>query len=127
MAAATATQEAFWLLFLLEELGLDVATPIVLKEDDEACISFSDHPGKHRNSKNINYRHHFVREGVQRGDINMEYTETQFQLADIFTKALDAVTFIKFSDMMVMSASTFNLAVKNAKEPKENKMRSLRI
>ena len=39
MAAATATQEAFWLRFLLEELGLNVTTPIVLKKDNKACIS----------------------------------------------------------------------------------------
>ena len=35
MAAATATQEAFWLRFLLEEMGLNVATPIVLREDNK--------------------------------------------------------------------------------------------
>ena len=99
---------------------MNVTTPIVLKEDNKACISFSDHPGNHSNSKHVDCRHHFVREGVQRGDISMEYIETQFQLADIFTKALDAVTFIKFRDMLVVSASTLNLVVKKAKEPKED-------
>ena len=72
-----------------------MSTPILLKEDNKACISFSDHPGNHRNSEHFDYRHHFVRQGVKRGDINMEYIETKFQLADIFTKALEAVTFIK--------------------------------
>ena len=32
MAAATATQETFWLRFLLEEISLNVTTPIVLRE-----------------------------------------------------------------------------------------------
>ena len=68
-----------------------MSTPIVLKEDNKASISFFDHPGNHRNSKHSDYRHHFVREGAQRGDISMEYIETKFQLADIFTKALDAL------------------------------------
>ena len=61
-----------------------------------------------------------MREGVQYGDISIEYTETQFQLADIFTKALDAATFIKFRDMIVVSTPTLNLVVKKAKEPREN-------
>ena len=87
MAAATAVQEASWLGFLLEEMRLNGTTPIVLKENNKACISFSDHPGDHRNSKHIDYRHPFVREGVQR--ISMDYIETQFQSADISTKALD--------------------------------------
>ena len=67
MAAATATQGAFWLRFLLEKMGLDVAIPIVQKEDNNACTSFSDHPGNHRDSRHIDYRHPLVREGVQRG------------------------------------------------------------
>ena len=58
-----------------------------------------------------------MREGGQRGDISMEYIETKFQLAYIFTKALDAVTFIKFRDMPVVSGSTLNLVVKKSKNP----------
>ena len=51
----------------------------------------------------------------------MEYIETQFQLADIFTKALDAATFIKFRDMLVVSGSKLNLVVKKNKEPEIEK------
>ena len=51
----------------------------------------------------------------------MEYIETKFQLADIFTMAIDSATFIKFRDTLVVSAaSTLNLLVKKVKEPKEN-------
>ena len=50
----------------------------------------------------------------------MGYIETKFRLTDIFTKALDAVTFITFKDMMVVSGSTLNLAVKKNKEPEVN-------
>ena len=66
MAAPTATQEALWLRFLLEEMDLNVTTPIALRGDNKTCISFADHPGNFRNSKHIDYRHHFVREVVQR-------------------------------------------------------------
>ena len=96
-----------------------MSTPIVLKDDNKSFISFSDHPGNHRNSKHLDYRHNFVREGVQRGNICMEFIQTKFQLADIFTKALNAVTFIKFRDMPVVCASTLNLVVKKTKETKE--------
>ena len=59
-----------------------------------------------------------MREGLQRGDISMEFIETQFQLADIFTKALDSAIFIKFRDMLVVPAATLNLVVKKAQERK---------
>ena len=58
-----------------------------------------------------------MREGVQRGDISLEYIETQFHVTDIFTTAQDAVTFIKFRDMLVVSGATLNLIVKKSKEP----------
>ena len=101
-------------------MGLNVATPIVLKENNKACIRFSDNPDNHRYSRYIYYRHHFVREGVQRGDISMEYIAIKFQLADIFTKALDAVIFIEFRDILIVCGSTLNLVVKKNKEPEVN-------
>ena len=57
----------------------------------------------------------------QRGDTSKEYIETLFQIADIFTKALDAVTFMKFRNMLVVSASTLNLVAKKNKESEEKK------
>ena len=52
----------------------------------------------------------------------MEYIKTQFQIVDIFTKALDAATFIKFKDMLVMvSGSSLVVVVKQIKEPEEIK------
>ena len=64
IAACTATQEALWLMYLLEELGVNIKLPIVIFEDNKAINSFSEHPGNHNNSKHMDYRHHFVREGV---------------------------------------------------------------
>ena len=95
---------------------MNVTTPIVLKEDNKAYISFSDHPGNHRNSKHIDYCHHFVRDELHRGDNSMKYIETKFQIADIFPKVLDVVPFINFKDMLMVSG-----IVKKAKEPKESK------
>ena len=45
-------------------------------------------------------------EGVQWGDTSMEYIETQFQLADVFTKVLYATTLIKLRDMLVVCVDT---------------------
>ena len=96
-------------------MELDVSTRMILKEDNKACIN-------HRNSNHIDYRHHFVREGVQRGDISKDYIEkTQFQIVDIFTKALDAVTSIKLRDILVVSVSILNLNAKNSEESVEKK------
>nr|GEV77339.1 retrovirus-related Pol polyprotein from transposon TNT 1-94 [Tanacetum cinerariifolium] len=39
-------------------------------------------------SKHIDIRHHFIREQVERGAIELYFVTTDYQLADIFTKAL---------------------------------------
>jgi hypothetical protein len=38
-------------------------------------------------------RHHFLRDHVEKGDIEMRYIDTERQLADIFTKLLDSSRF----------------------------------
>ena len=58
--------------------------------------------------------------GVQRGGISMKCIEDQFQLVDTFTKALDAVTFIKFRDMLVVLGSTPNLGLQRSNEPEKD-------
>ena len=46
---------------------------------------------------------------MQRGDIAMQYEMTGEQIADILTKALDPLTFIKFRDCLVVSRATLNI------------------
>jgi hypothetical protein len=44
-------------------------------------------------AKYIKVRHHFLRDHVEKGGIEMRYIETERQLTDIFTKPLDATRF----------------------------------
>ena len=48
---------------------------------------------QHSRTKNIDIRHHFIRELVENKTLVFEYIETEKQIADIFTKALDSVRF----------------------------------
>jgi hypothetical protein len=45
--------------------------------------------------------HHFLRDHVEKGDIEMRYIETERQLADIFTKPLDATHFASLQRNLV--------------------------
>nr|GFC53630.1 retrovirus-related Pol polyprotein from transposon TNT 1-94 [Tanacetum cinerariifolium] len=42
----------------------------------------------HSRSKHIDIRHHFIREQVERGVVELYFVPTNYQLADIFTKSL---------------------------------------
>lgn len=71
-------------------MAVKVTTSIGLREDNNACISFVDHLANHRNSK------------YQLGNTAMQYVTTADQIADIFTKALDPVMFIRFRYCLVV-------------------------
>ncbi|GJU00275.1 retrovirus-related pol polyprotein from transposon TNT 1-94 [Tanacetum coccineum] len=43
---------------------------------------------QHSRSKHIDIRHHFIREQVEKGVVELYFIRTEYQLADIFTKAL---------------------------------------
>ncbi|GKB16922.1 hypothetical protein Tco_0850845 [Tanacetum coccineum] len=43
---------------------------------------------QHSRSKHINIRHHFIREQVEKGVVELYFVTTDYQLVDIFTKAL---------------------------------------
>ena len=61
--------------------------------DNISAINISKNPVQHSKTKHIDIRHHFIRELVEEKTIVLEYIPTEKQLADIFTKALDAVRF----------------------------------
>nr|GFC61584.1 copia protein [Tanacetum cinerariifolium] len=43
---------------------------------------------QHSRSKHIDIRHHLIQEQVERGVVELYFVSTDYQLADIFTKAL---------------------------------------
>nr|GEV66944.1 retrovirus-related Pol polyprotein from transposon TNT 1-94 [Tanacetum cinerariifolium] len=60
-----------------------------LKQAPWACaIALCCNNVQHSQSKHIDIRHHFIREQVERGVVELYFVTTDYQLADIFTKAL---------------------------------------
>jgi len=88
MAVSAATQEVQWLHRILQQLGIQATSPMVLFEDNKAAIMFSDHPGDHRKTKHIDTRHHYARDAVLAGVIRLVSVTTDRQIADGLTKAL---------------------------------------
>jgi hypothetical protein len=52
----------------------------------------------HARAKHIKVRHHFLRDHVEKRDIEMKYIDTERQLADIFTKPLHAICFASLQE-----------------------------
>ena len=62
--------------------------------DNQSCIKLSENPVFHDRSKHIDIKCHFMRDYVQSGAVQLQYTPTGEQVADILTKALGKTKFV---------------------------------
>ncbi|GKF06048.1 hypothetical protein Tco_0036716 [Tanacetum coccineum] len=58
-----------------------------------SAIAISKNLVLHSRTKHIDIKYHFIRDHILKGDIELHFIPTQYQLADIFTKPLDELTF----------------------------------
>ncbi|GJR14254.1 hypothetical protein Tco_0796906 [Tanacetum coccineum] len=56
--------------------------------DNKSAIALCCNNVQHSRSKHIDIRFHFIKEHVENGVIELYFVNTEYQLADIFTKAL---------------------------------------
>ena len=63
--------------------------------DNLCSINISKNPIQHSRTKHIDICHYFIRELVEEKIVALEHVATELQLADLFTKALDANQFEK--------------------------------
>ena len=92
IAAGSSCSQMIWMKQMLTEYNVtqDVMT---LYCDNLSTINISKNPIQHSRTKHIDIRHHFIRDLVEEKTIKLEHVATELQLADIFTKALDANQF----------------------------------
>ncbi|GKF15308.1 hypothetical protein Tco_0056770 [Tanacetum coccineum] len=56
--------------------------------DSKSAIAISCNPVQHFKTKHIDIRYHFIKEHVEKGTVEIYFVGTEYQLADLFTKAL---------------------------------------
>nr|GEV88180.1 hypothetical protein [Tanacetum cinerariifolium] len=56
--------------------------------DSKSAIAISCNPVQHSRTKHIAVRYHFIKEHIEKGAIELYFVKKDYQLADLFTKAL---------------------------------------
>lgn len=108
MAATAAACQGVWLRNLLGKLTDKDIGPVVLYVDNKSAIDLAKNPVFHGRSKHIDIRYHFIRECVERGEIEIKHIGTGDQRADILTKAMATVKFERLRAL---------LGIKNLQKP----------
>ncbi|GKA79410.1 integrase, catalytic region, zinc finger, CCHC-type containing protein [Tanacetum coccineum] len=79
--------QILWMRSQLTDYGLRF-NKILMYCDNKSAIALCCNNVQHSRSKHIDTRFHFIKEHVENGVIEIYFVNTEYQLADIFTKAL---------------------------------------
>ncbi|GJZ69599.1 retrovirus-related pol polyprotein from transposon TNT 1-94 [Tanacetum coccineum] len=79
--------QVMWMRTQLKDYGFNY-NKIPLYCDSQSAIEISCNPVQHSRTKHIHTRYHFIKEQVENGIIKLYFIRTEYQLADMFTKAL---------------------------------------
>ncbi|KAJ0466898.1 putative RNA-directed DNA polymerase [Helianthus annuus] len=100
MAATSAACQALWLRGLLSEITGETEKVVTLRVDNLSAIALMKNPVFHERSKHIHTRYHFIRECVEREQIEVEHVSGDLQRADILTKVLARLKFIEMRGLI---------------------------
>ena len=100
MAATEAAKQAIWLQELLEEVNEQAYQKTTVYIDNKSAIALTKNPVFHGRSKHIHKRYHFIRECVEKEQIEVLHVPGSEQKADILTKALGRIKFKEMRDLI---------------------------
>ena len=99
-AAFEAAKEFIWLRSLLTSIGFHQNSPSTILCDNNAAINLSEDLSLHQRVKHIDIKYHFLREHVNMGEITLKYINTNDNLTDIFTKAIEHRHFSRLRNLL---------------------------
>ncbi|GJV13596.1 retrovirus-related pol polyprotein from transposon TNT 1-94 [Tanacetum coccineum] len=87
VSLSTCCAQVIWMRTQLLDYGYKY-NRIPMYCDSKSAIAISCNPVQHSKTKHIDIRYHFIKEHVEKGTVEIYFVGTEYQLADLFTKAL---------------------------------------
>ena len=102
IALAELCQELLWVRRLLISLGIDIGI-IHVHVDNQSAIAMAENESSSRRTKHIDVKFHFIKNLIQGKFVQLNYTPSAENTADIFTKALSKDVYLRHRNS-IMSA-----------------------
>ena len=96
VAGSVAATDGVFFRNVLGELGWAQSRPTTLWIDNNATVAMSHNPMAFHKTKHVARRHHYLRECVEERELDVRHIRTEFNVSDIFTKALEGRKFRLF-------------------------------
>jgi hypothetical protein len=103
MASTHATQEAIWMRQFFDGLCLPCSDATELFCDNTGVLALSIDPKFHARTKHTDVHHHFIRQQVASGEINLLPVSTHDNVADLMTKGLPRSKHEYFCELLGLS------------------------
>ncbi|KAJ4820349.1 polyprotein [Rhynchospora pubera] len=119
-AVTSAACQAVWIRSLLEELNCEQIGATTLYCDNQSAIAIANNPVHHNRTKHIDTRLHFIRDLVEKKVIELQYVNTNQQIADVLTKSLTREKFTWYRNMMNVLDFELRGSVESNSKSEEN-------
>jgi len=99
MVISDCCQQAMWITNLFGEIGFPIL-PITICSDNQGSLFISSNPVQEKQTKHIDIHYHYIRECIEDNKVSVVFVPGNDNLADMFTKNLDRVKFVKFQEQL---------------------------
>jgi hypothetical protein len=100
-AASVALSEMCYLSYISDEMGVPIRLPFKLQVDNSTCLAFGQDQIQRSKLRHIDCRQEWVLALRDAKVVQMEWVESAHNFADLFTKILEAETFIRLRDQIM--------------------------
>jgi len=109
MAISDCCWQTMWITNLFREIGFPVSL-ITICGDNQGSLFIGSNPVQEKWTKHIDIRYHYIQECIEDNKVSVVFVPENDNPADMFTKNLDRLKFVKFREQLGL---TFGLT-KNA-------------
>jgi len=92
--------EVMWMRYFFEGIGYNMSRPSPLLLDNKSAIQVARHPEHQSTMKHVHRAYHWIRDHVDHNLIVVSHVPGDLNLADIFTKPLGKIKFVRFREML---------------------------
>jgi hypothetical protein len=97
LAVVTTAKMLMWMSSLISELEVDSnGHPLIIKEDNQASIEWSQMDKLSARSKHIDIKNHAIKEAVRDGMVKLQYCKTDDMVTDVMTKRWTKRNYLSF-------------------------------